>query len=432
MEGLRNPTVPLWNSAGLDEMTTTDAAILAIPEPGDAVLHTDPPHLRPPAWTAAARLAWPVVAALLVAAVVSSRAGPAHMNGYHANLLADCGIAIVMAVSLTVVNGFTGQFSIGHSGFLALGGYAAAAVVYYLSYCFFGDFKFHGGRLSWNGLGNRPDAWLKSGDLLLAGGLLAGAVVAAAVGWVVGLPSLRLRGDYLAIVTLGFCEIVRVVMQGTGTQLGFDDAINPKGLSDPNDLDAVTRTLPEQFTHLGGALGFSGVPSYASVFWITAAVVLTLVLTVRLKYSGYGRSMLSIREDDVAAAAVGVNLTRYKVRAFVYSAFFAGLGGGLMSLKNGTINAGELGFQRSFDFVIMVVLGGLGSVSGALIAAVLLTLLPEWLRPVQEYRMVIFALLLIVMMIVRPQGLLGLREVWDYLPAKLRWWERPHRPRGAA
>ena len=216
----------------------------------------------------------------------------------------------------------------------------------------------------------------------------------------------------------------------TGTQLGFDDTVGP-GLVEPirhgrgrPHRPPLPRTIGQQMTHLGGALGLNGVPAYGSAFWVAVVVVLTLVLTVRLKYSAYGRSMLAVREDDVAAAAVGVNLTKYKVRAFVYSAFFAGLGGGLMALKNGTINAGELGFQRSFDFVIMVVLGGLGSVSGAAIAAVLLTLLPEWLRGVREYRMVIFAVVLVVTMIVRPRGLLGLRELWDYLPRPLRVWER--------
>ncbi len=390
---------------------------------GDAVLHTDPPGVRPAAWTAAVRAGWPVAAAVAVAAVLSFGVLP-HLNGYRQVLVGNCGVAIMLAVSLTVVNGFTGQFSIGHSGFLALGGYGAAALVYYGTYRLFGDLAFHGGRLSWDGSGPRPDAWFTRGDGLFLFALAFGGVVAAAVGWVVGLPSLRLRGDYLAIVTLGFCEIVRVILQSTGTQLTFDDSVNPHGLSDPIDLDPITRTLPQQMTHLGGALGFTSVPVYASPFWIAVGCVLTLVLTVRLKYSAYGRSMLSIREDDIAAQAVGVNITRYKVRAFVFSAFFAGVAGGLLALKNGTINAGELGFQRSFDYVIMVVLGGLGSVSGAALAAILVTLLPEWLRGVQEYRMVIYALLLIVVMIVRPQGLLGLRELWDYLPARLRWWER--------
>ena len=386
---------------------------------------TDAAHMSdspPPAWAGTARAAWPFVAALGLAAVVTFAVLP-RVGGFHRNEMADCGIAILLAVSLTVVNGFTGQFSIGHSGFLAVGGYAAAALVYYGSFKLFGDLKLHGGRLS----GGPPGSgWFTRGDLLFLVALLFGGVVAAAIGWVVGLPSLRLRGDYLAIVTLGFCEIVRVIIQGTGTQLGLDDSIGP-GLVDSADLEPVTRTFPQQMTHLGGALGFTGIPTYATVFWIAAAVVLTVVLAVRLKYSAYGRSMLSIREDDIAAQAVGVNITRFKVRAFVFSAFFAGVAGGLFAMKNGTINAGEMGFQRSFDYVIMVVLGGLGSISGAALAAILVTLLPEWLRSVHDYRMVIYALMLIVVMIVRPQGLLGLREVWDYLPARLRWWERAYR-----
>jgi branched-chain amino acid transport system permease protein len=397
---------------------TTDTAPTSTA--GDAVLHSDPPRLRPAIWTGPLRAAGPFAAALAVAAFVSLAVLP-HVGKYHGNEIADCGIAVMLAVSLTVVNGFTGQFSIGHSGFLSLGGYAAAATVYYGSYKLFGNFDLHGGRLSGGPAGG---PWVTRGDGLFLLSLLTGGVVAAAIGWVVGLPSLRLRGDYLAIVTLGFCEIVRVLIQSTGTQLTIDPDVNPTGLSDPADLDPITRTLPQQLTHLGGALGFTTVPAYATVFWIVAAAVLTLVLTVRLKYSAYGRAMLSVREDDIAAQATGVNITRYKVRAFVFASFFAGVAGGLLATKNGTINAGELGFQRSFDYVIMVVLGGLGSVSGAAIAAVLLTLLPEWLRPVADYRMVIYALLLIVIMIVRPQGLLGLREVWDYLPRRWRVWGR--------
>ena len=389
-------------------------------ETGDAVLHTDPAGLAPPAWTAALRAAWPPLASLAVAAFLCFAVLP-HVNGYKVNLVGNCGVAIMLAVSLTVVNGFTGQFSIGHSGFLALGGYAAAALVYYGTYRLFGDLNFHGGRLS----GGPPGSpLLARGDALFFAALLFGGVVAAAVGWLVGLPSLRLRGDYLAIVTLGFCEIVRVLLQSTSTQLEVDPNGDMPGLIDPGDFTPVTRSFSQQMTHLGGALGFSGAPIYASTFWIVTLCVLTLVLTVRLKYSAYGRSMLSIREDDIAAQAVGVNITRFKVRAFVFSAFFAGVAGGLFALKDGTINAGELGFQRSFDYVIMVVLGGLGSVSGAALAAILVTLLPEWLRPVHDYRMVIYALMLIVVMIVRPQGLLGLRELWDYVPARLRWWER--------
>jgi branched-chain amino acid transport system permease protein len=143
-----------------------------------------------------------------------------------------------------------------------------------------------------------------------------------------------------------------------------------------------------------------------------------LIVAVRLKYSSYGRALLSIREDEIAAQAVGVNITRYKVRAFVLSSFFAGVAGALYALQIGSINAGDLGFARSFEILIIVVLGGLGSISGTTIAAIILTILPEALRDVDRYRMIVYALLLIVMMIVRPQGLLGVRELWDFLRRK--------------
>ncbi len=318
------------------------------------------------------------------------------LGGYGSELLVDCGIAVILAVSLTVVNGFTGQFSIGHAGFMSLGGYFAAALVYYGSYRLFGD-------------PDAPAGW--RGQCLFAGSCIAGGILAAVCGWIVGLPSLRLRGDYLAIVTLGFGEIVRVIIQGTSDQLDSTS-------TDPSLADV---SFPRQLTHLGGALGFSGQPVYTTPFCVWLAVALTLILTIRLKYSSYGRAMLSIREDDIAAGAIGVNITRLKVRAFMYSAFFAGIGGGLYAMKIGsTISAADFGFQRSFDYVIMVVLGGLGSISGAAIAAIALTLLPEMLRGFALYRMPIYALLLIVIMIVRPQGLLGISEIWDFLPARRR------------
>jgi branched-chain amino acid transport system permease protein len=384
-----------------------------------ATLFTDPPSVRPPSWLTPFRALWPMVLAVLIAGFAFFVLAP-QINAYHQDLVSRCGIAIILAVSLTVVNGFTGQFSIGHSGFMSLGGYAAASLMFYGSYRWLGNTESHGGVLS-----GMPGHWFTRGDLLFLVSLSFGGIVAAIIGLVVGLPSLRLRGDYLAIVTLGFCEIVRVVIQSTPDQLG------PKP-SDPDDVDPAiqymgTKPLVTELHHLGGALGFSGAPTYTTVFWVMFFVLLTLALTIRLKYSSYGRAMLSIREDDIAAQAVGVNITKLKVRAFVFSAFFAGVAGGLFALKDGTINAGELGFQRSFDFVIMVVLGGMGSISGAAIAAIVLTLLPECLRSLDSYRMVIFSLLLIVMMIVRPQGLFGIREIWDYLPVKWQWWNRPTR-----
>ena len=436
---------------------------LAAPE----ILATDPPRVHPSAWSFVPRALSPVVLSAIVAILMYAVVAP-RVGGFGADVLANCGIAIVMAVSLTVVNGFTGQFSIGHAGFMSVGGYVAASLLYYGSFHVFGDFDPHGGWFSAALGAKRPPHWFTEGDALFVAACLIGGIISAVVGYLVGLPSLRLRGDYLAIVTLGFGEIVRVLIQGTPDQL------------DTTSVDPAITEVPffHQLDHVGGALGFTGGPAYTTNFWIWLVTAITLAATIRLKYSGYGRTLLSIREDDIAARAVGVNITRLKVRAFMYGAFFAGVGGALYAMKIGTINAGEMGFQRSFDFVIMVVLGGLGSISGAAIAAILLTLLPELLRAppdlwpwgwaiavgvavlillmapkkkgplltllglclgweamrwgaikasidLSQYRMVIYSLALIIIMIVRPQGLFGLHEIWDYLPAKWQRWNRP-------
>jgi branched-chain amino acid transport system permease protein len=441
-----------------------------------ATIFTNPASAKPAMWTAPLRALWPVVLAGLIAGLVFAKLVP-HINLYQQLNLSDCGIAIILAVSLTVVNGFTGQFSIGHSGFMAVGGFVAASLMYYGSFHWFGDTEFHGGLLSWTLDASKfHGPLLARGDWLFLASILTGAIFAAVIGWIVGLPSLRLRGDYLAIVTLGFCEIVRVVIQSSANKV----EIRP---TDPDDIDTSAIYLGDQsiwkeLTHLGGPVGFNGAPKYSSVFWILLAVIITLALTIRLKYSSYGRAMLSIREDEIASQAVGVNITRLKVRAFVFSAFFAGLGGGLFALRNGTISAGDLGFLKSFDFVIMVVLGGLGSISGATIAAILLTLLPEWLRDLpsgqtglailagialltcgvarswkmaivtailylfmrhlttkygfepSDYRLVIYSIMLIVTMILRPQGLFGVHELWDYLPVRWQWWRGASEDRG--
>jgi branched-chain amino acid transport system permease protein len=442
------------------------------------------------------RLVWPLLLAVVIGYLLQTQ-----ITGFPASLVVDCGIAIILAVSLTVVNGFAGQFSIGHEGFMAVGGYIAAALVYYCSYKFFHDTDnatFHGGLLSSTprdaaaaadiSLGHWRE-WFGYGDLLFVVACLIGAIISTAVGWLVGLPSLRLRGDYLAIVTLGFGEIVRVLIQGTPQQL--DSTTDPSvtdvslwhelGINIARGADGKWAL---ELPHFGGALGFSGAPAYTTLFWVGTATILTLVLTIRLKNSSYGRALLSIREDEIAAQAMGINTTRYKVRAFMYGAFFAGLGGALYAMKVGSINAGELGFQKSFDIIIMVVLGGLGSVSGATLAAILLTLLPEALRDptrmsiypwgiaagiailalvqlarlaghhkrpplraaltifailagwqllryfhmtgrirLSDYRMILYSLALIVMMIARPSGFFGVHELWDYLPASWQFWQ---------
>ena len=306
---------------------------------------------------------------------------------FYYTLALNIGINIILAASLNIVNGFTGQFSIGHAGFMLVGGYVAGIITYYGSFHLFGSTQI-------------IEVFLGPGEWLFVGGCLAGGVVAAGCGYLVGLPSLRLRGDYLAIVTLGFGEIVRVLFQLTNPVL--------KG------KDIAQSSLGDQLSSLGGAQGFGAIPRYTTLFWVYVFVTFCLVVSIRLKRSTYGRAFLAIRENEIAAEAMGVNTTQTKVRAFVLSAFFAGIAGALFAHQlAANLNPRELGFQKSFDVVIMVVLGGMGSVSGAVVAAVLLTILPELLRSVSEYRMIVYALLLIVMMIVRPQGIFGVREIWD-------------------
>ncbi|HZN56174.1 MAG TPA: branched-chain amino acid ABC transporter permease [Candidatus Polarisedimenticolaceae bacterium] len=329
----------------------------------------------------------PLAAGLALAVAMQLSAGPI-IGPFAVKLLMDIGINVILAVSLNIVNGFTGQFSIGHAGFMAVGGYVAGCFTYYGSYLIWGAPRVQAG-------------WLSGGDLLFVGGCLAGAAVAGAAGFVVGLPSLRLRGDYLAIVTLGFGEILRVMLQRTGDVVTSAEEVR-------------AASWPTLATSLGGSLGFSGLPYYTDLFWVYVFVAVTLLVALRLKFSSLGRAFLSIRENEIAAEAVGVNTTRLKVRAFVLAAAFAGIAGGLFAHEVGTsLNPRELGFQKSFDIVIMVVLGGMGSVSGAVLAAIVLTLLPEALRGFSEFRMPIYALALILMMILRPQGILGLREVWE-------------------
>ena len=317
---------------------------------------------------------------------------PQLVNAYYARIVMDIGIAMIMAVSLNIVNGMTGQFSIGHAGFMTLGGYLAAFITFYGSMCIWGDVKTHGGLLG-------------SGELLFLVSCIMGGVLAAGAGYVVGLPSLRLRGDYLAIVTLGFGEIIRVVLQQTGRVINKVDAFKEASWS---------QMIPPP---VGGALGFGGVPKYTNLFWVFTILTITVVAAYRLKRSSLGRSMISIREDEIAAQAMGVNIARQKVLAFVIAAFFAGVAGGLFAHETGVIiSPQDAGFQRSFDYVIMTVLGGRGSITGVMLAAGILTALPEFLRDFDQYRLIVYALLLITMMLVRPQGLLGIHEVWNVWP----------------
>lgn len=315
---------------------------------------------------------------------------PGMVGPYYSRVIGDIGIAMILAVSLNIVNGMTGQFSIGHAGFMTIGGYAAGMITYYGSFFLWNDSGVHGG-------------FLGSGEWLFAASCVVGGLVAAGMGYVVGLPSLRLRGDYLAIVTLGFGEILRVVLQQTSKVLDGAEAVHAAGWS---------QWFPPP---VGGAIGFSGIPKYTNLFWIYAFVTITVVVAYRLKHSSLGRAMISIREDEIAAQAMGVNIARQKVLAFVMAAFFAGMAGGLFAHEKGVIiSPKDAGFQRSFDYVIMTVLGGRGSISGVMLAATILTALPELLRDFEQYRLIVYALLLIIMMLVRPQGLFGIHEIWHF------------------
>jgi branched-chain amino acid transport system permease protein len=337
-------------------------------------------------------------AAVVLFALVLQLGLPQSVGPFWVRIVLDAGIAMMLAVSLNIVNGLTGQFSIGHAGFMALGGYTAGSITYYGSLWLWHSPARHGG-------------FLGSGEWMFAAACVAGGLVAAAAGYVVGLPSLRLRGDYLAIVTLGFGEILRTLLQQTNKVL-------------PSWAEVRTASLGQLVPPpVGGAVGFSGLPKYTSLFWVYAFLGITVVAAYRLKQSSTGRAMMAVREDEIAAQAVGVNVTRQKVLAFVLAALFAGMAGGLFAHEFGLIlTPTDAGFQRSFEYVIMTVLGGRGSISGVMLAASLVTTLPEFLRGFEQYRLIAFALLLIVMMIVRPQGLLGVHELWDF------WKRRPRVP----
>lgn len=314
------------------------------------------------------------------------------ISPYYQRILILAGISVTMAVSLNLINGYTGQFSIGHAGFMAIGAYTSAAISYYC------------GNL------NKPGndgimLFLTSGGLQLPEGVAAviffagvayvGGVAASLAGLLVGIPTLRLKGDYLAIATLGFGEIIRVVI------------------------------LNLQF--LGGARGLTDIPGTGaahSVFenpfiWVAATALLTIVVSRNIVESTRGRAFLAVRDDEVAAESCGISTTRYKVTAFVVSAFFAGVAGALAAHYDSYLSPENFNFLKSIEIIVMVVLGGMGSLTGVTLAAVILTVLPESLRAFSQYRMVIYSALLIVLMLTRPQGLMGHRAL------------KPRKPRSA-
>lgn len=287
---------------------------------------------------------------------------------------------IIFAVSLNLVNGFTGQFSIGHAGFMAVGAYTSAMLAVTVH----------------DATGADPNI------LWFIGFALAGGVAAAIAGLIVGVPSLRLRGDYLAIVTLGFGEIIRVILLNMSSVGG---ARGLPGIPRPHEVDlGNTVFTPFYFNYV------------LSIFW----VIVTVTFMWRLVNSVQGRAFLSVREDEVAAQSMGINTTRVKVRAFVIAAFFAGISGSVFAHSVQFISPSVFGFTKSIDAIIMVVLGGMGSITGSIFAAFVVTLVPEFvLRPLTDItgvdlRMVIYSLTLILFMILRPKGILGTREITDF------------------
>lgn len=291
-----------------------------------------------------------VIVFALALVLVNVLQGKGLVDRYYNGILILTMINIIMTVSLNLINGITGLFSIGHAGFMAVGAYTSALLSIYLHWPLYSV-------------------------------LLCGMAAAAVMGLVVGIPTLRLKGDYLAIVTLGFGEIIRVVIV---------------------NLDIT-----------GGPRGLPGIPPKTSFFIAEALAVLTVLIVVNIINSAHGRAMLAIREDEVAAETMGVHATRYKVTAFVVGAAFAGLGGGLYAHYMMFIDPKSFGFFKSFEILAMVVLGGLGSITGSILSASVLTYLPELLREFSGLRMVMYSILLIVMMLVRPQGLLGTWEVTE-------------------
>ncbi len=282
------------------------------------------------------------------------------LNPYFSIVVINIGINIILAVSLNLVNGYTGQFSLGHAGFMAIGAYTSAAIT-----------SFGGARwFEWLGGTNT----FTTATLFLVA-LIVGGLAAAVAGLIVGVPSLRLKGDYLAIATLGFGEIIRVIIQNTET--------------------------------MGGSRGFSVSSIYTTIFWTYSGAAITIYVVSNLVHSAYGRGFLTVRDDEIAAEAIGVNTTKYKVVAFVLASFFAGIAGGLYAHFIGYLTPEGFGFMKSIEIIVMVILGGMGNTVGVIFAAILLTILPEVLRPVQEYRMVIYSLMLIILMLTRPQGLFG-------------------------
>lgn len=273
------------------------------------------------------------------------------ISRYQSSIMILICINIILAVSLNITVGCLGQITIGHAGFMSVGAYAAAL---------FSKASFVDGLPGY----------------ILA--LIIGGIVAGIIGIIIGIPALRLNGDYLAIITLAFGEIIRVLI--------------------------------EYFDFTGGAQGLRGIPRFNNFSIIYIIMIACVMMMYSLMTSRHGRAILSIRDDEIASGASGINTTYYKTFAFTVSAVFAGIAGGIYGHNLGILGARQFDFNYSINILVMVVLGGMGSFTGSIISAIVLTILPEVLREFSDYRMIVYSLLLILTMIFRPTGLLGRKE----------------------
>lgn len=315
------------------------------------------------------------------------------LNAFPLRIFNLCGIYVILALSMNLINGFVGLFSLGHAGFMAVGAYTTALLTMSK------DMK------EMNFFLEPIAPWLLNLHAPFPIAILMGGLMAALAGAIVGAPVLRLRDDYLAIATLGFSEIIRVIF--TNTQSITNGALGLKGLP---------------------GIGITG-KSWEAIWWIWGIVLLAIIFLVLLINSTYGRAFKAIREDEVAAEAMGINLFKHKMMAFVIGSFFAGVGGALLGHLMGTIDPLLFRFLLTFNIVLIVVLGGIGSITGSVISAVVVTIAMEALRVldgrialgplvingIPGTRMVVFSVLLMMVILFYQRGLMGTKEFsWDW------------------
>lgn len=327
------------------------------------------------------------IALIALAAFVIFTKNGFTFGSYEIRILNLCAIYAVLGLSMNLINGFTGQFSLGTAGFMAVGAYVTTvlfmspslkSVVFYLE---------------------PMVPWLADVQLPFWLALIIGGLVTAFIAFLIGFPVLRLRGDYLAIATLGFSEIIRVVF---------------------TNLQTVTN----------GSTGISKIPATVNLYWTFGVLVVIVLFMLRLMKTSYGRALKAIREDEVAAESMGISLFKHKMISFVLSGFIAGVGGGLLASAVGAINPLLFRFILSYDILLIVVLGGMGSISGTIVAAFIITIAKEWLRwldagfslgfaeipEIAGLRMVIFSVLLMLVILFYRKGLFGSKEFsWDGL-----------------